>query len=81
MIRFRIELVLASTFLLLTVVTAVWPTWIEGIFEVSPDAGSGQSEWLISAVFGLLALTAAVLARRDYIVSRRVIQEGDSATG
>ena len=66
MTRVRVEIVLAVVFAVLAVVTAIWPTWIEAIFEESPDAGSGGLEWAIVGTFGLLAVAAAVLARRDY---------------
>lgn len=42
--RARLELVLAVGFVGLAVVTAIWPTWIESIFEVAPDGGSGAAE-------------------------------------
>ena len=66
MTRVRVEAVLAVVFAVLAVVTAIWPTWIEAIFEESPDSGSGALEWVIVGVFGLLAVAAVVLARRDY---------------
>ncbi len=65
MTRVRVEIVLAVVFGVLAVVTAIWPTWIEAIFEESPDAGSGALEWAIVGTFGLLAVAAVVLARRD----------------
>jgi hypothetical protein len=47
---------------LLGLVTAVWPDWIEIVFGVEPDQGSGALEWgivgalfAVSAVCGLLA--------------------------
>ncbi len=66
MTRVRVEIVLAVVFAVLAVVMAIWPTWIEAIFEESPDAGSGALEWAIVGTFGLLAVAAVVLARRDY---------------
>jgi len=66
MTRFRIEVILASLFAILAVLTAIWPTWFEAIFEESPDAGSGAFEWAIVGTFGLLAVISGVLARRDY---------------
>ena len=66
MTRVRVEAVLAVVFAALAVVTAIWPTWIEALFDESPDAGSGALEWAIVGVFGLLALTAAALAGRHY---------------
>jgi hypothetical protein len=71
MTRVRIELILAAIFVVLAVVTSIWPDWIEALFEESPDGGSGAFEWALVGVFGLLAVVAAVLARRDYRAARR----------
>jgi len=65
-IRMRIETVLAGIFALLAVVTAVWPTWIESITGLEPDAGSGAAEWAIVAGFAVATVGAAALARHDY---------------
>jgi hypothetical protein len=62
----RVETILAATFAVLAVVTAVWPTWIESITGLEPDAGSGSLEWAIVAVFAAAALGAAIVARHDY---------------
>ena len=59
-------MVLAAVFAVLAVLTAIRPTWIEALFEESPDSGSGTFEWAIVGAFGLLAVASAVLARRDY---------------
>ena len=71
MMRARIEIALAAIAGVLTLVSIIWPTWIESLFEESPDAGSGALEWAIVGLFGLLAVTAAVLARHDYRAIRR----------
>jgi hypothetical protein len=57
---------------LLFVVTLLWKEWIEIIFGVDPDSGSGALEWAIS--FGFLAITVAftMLARRE---QRRLVAE------
>ncbi len=39
--RMVIELVLATIGAVLTVVTLIWPTWIETLFNASPDGGDG----------------------------------------
>ena len=70
MVRAHIETVLAVLALVLAVVTAVWPTWIESLFEVSPDAGTGGTEWWLVAVFLVVAVVAAVSARRDLRAAR-----------
>jgi hypothetical protein len=69
--RTRIDLVLSAIFAVLALVTAVWPQWIELMFEVDPDAGSGALEWAIVAGFGILAVAAALLARRHYLAASR----------
>jgi len=58
--------VLAGIFGVLAVVTMLWPTWIESITGLEPDAGSGVAEWVGVVVFAVAAVGAAALARRDY---------------
>lgn len=64
--RMGIELVLAAFGGVLTVVTLIWPTWIESLLGESPDGGDGSVERLFA--LGWLAATVlfAVLARRDW---------------
>jgi hypothetical protein len=73
--RMMIELVLAAVGAVLTVVTLVWPTWIETLFGESPDGGDGSAERLFA--LGWLAATVlfTVLARRDW---RRITQASTS---
>jgi hypothetical protein len=70
-LRARIEIVLAALLGIATVLTAVWPTWIEGSLGVDPDGGNGKAEWLIVAVLAVATIAAAALARRDLRVLRR----------
>jgi hypothetical protein len=62
---FWIESMLAAAGGLLSVVTLIWRDWIELVFRVDPDRGSGTLEW--SIVGGLLALclVSATLARLE----------------
>jgi hypothetical protein len=64
--RMVIELALATIGAVLTVVTLIWPTWIETLFNESPDGGDGSAERVFA--LGWLAATVifAVLARRDW---------------
>jgi len=63
--RLRLEVGLAVASLVLGLVALVWPEWIEAVFRVDPDAGSGSLEWAVAAVLLLLAAGAAVAARSD----------------
>jgi hypothetical protein len=72
MLRGRIEAGLAVVAGALAVVTAIWPAWIESVFEVEPDGGSGEAEWLIVVVLAVVAATLALLARRDLRSARRL---------
>jgi hypothetical protein len=64
--RFRTELALAIASGALFVLTLITREWVELIFRVDPDGGSGALEWAIAA--GLLALTVvfSLLARADH---------------
>jgi hypothetical protein len=53
-----------------TIVTAVWPAWIEDLFGFDPDGGNGTIEWLIVAVLAVITIASAVLARRDLRIVR-----------
>jgi hypothetical protein len=70
-LRARIEIVLSALLGMATIVTAVWPTWIEGLFGLEPDGGSGETEWWIVAMLAVVTVATAVLARRDLRVVRR----------
>jgi len=70
-LRVRIEIVLSALLGTATIVTALWPTWIEGLFGADPDGGNGTAEWWIVAVLAVITVATAALARRDLIVVRR----------
>jgi hypothetical protein len=70
-VRARIEIALAAVLGLATILTAVWPDWIEGLFGFDPDGGNGTVEWLIVAVLTVATIAVAVLARHDLRVVRR----------
>jgi hypothetical protein len=74
MVRMIVEFVLAGIFVLLAIVTAVNPQWIETVFGIDPDRGSGALEWIIVALFGVLALVAAGLGTRTAVLRRRTAQ-------
>jgi hypothetical protein len=59
-LRFWLESSLGSLTGILAIVTLFWHDWIEAIFGVDPDRGSGSAEWLAVAL--LLLVTVALVA-------------------
>jgi hypothetical protein len=70
MLRARVEACLAIIAATLTIVTMLWPTWIESLTGFEPDGGNGEAEWLLTFVFAAIAALSALLARRDYRSAR-----------
>lgn len=64
-VRAGLESALAVLALVLAVVTALSPAWIETLSGAAPEAGTGETGWWLVVVFVALALGAALLARRD----------------
>jgi hypothetical protein len=58
--KFWVELALTVISALLMVLTLAWPDWIERVFDVDPDGGSGSSEWgiTLAVIVGTMALAA-----------------------
>jgi hypothetical protein len=71
--RFWLEMALALSSAVLTLVTLVWNEWIEIVFGLDPDHGTGATEWLICSLLLVAAMTLFVLARCEW---RRMQQEG-----
>jgi hypothetical protein len=65
--RFRLELVVSVLAGVLAVLTAIWHNWIEEVFHVDPDAGSGALEWVIVLALALIALSLGAHARKSYV--------------
>ena len=73
--RYRIWAVLAIISAVLAVVTLVWKDWIEIVFRVDPDGGSGWLEWAIAAAALVATLTFGALARRDRPRARTPVEQ------
>lgn len=71
--RFWLETSLAIVTAILFVVTLVWHDWIEIIFNVDPDQGSGFLEWLIVGVLFVVTIVLFVLARYEWRKARASI--------
>jgi hypothetical protein len=68
--RFWLETGLAVLTGLLLVLTLLTPQWIELLFDVDPDGGSGALEW---AIVGALAVLTAGLSLTAWIEWRRAV--------
>jgi hypothetical protein len=62
--RFWVEAGFATLSLIFAVITLFWTEWIEFIFHVDPDGGSGALEWAFT--FGLLAIAIIIAAVARY---------------
>lgn len=65
-VRFWVESALAVVTVALFVLTLISQEWIEEVFGVEPDAGSGALEWVIVAAFGAAAVAFSLLARAEW---------------
>lgn len=63
---FWIECIGAVTTLLLAILTAIWPNWIELLFEAEPDGGDGSLEWFIVLALCVATLGLSILARGEW---------------
>jgi hypothetical protein len=72
MVRARIELGLSAVFAVLTTATLIWPTWIESLTGLEPDAGTGETEWWIVVLPGLVTIALGVIGAHDYRLAHRL---------
>ena len=63
---FWVRLALAVASAALFVVTIAWPDWIELVFRIDPDHGSGWLEWAIVVVAFALTVTFSMGARHQW---------------
>jgi hypothetical protein len=64
--RFWLETGMAIVTGILFVITLVWHDWIEIIFNVDPDQGSGLLEWLIVRALLVVTIAFFILARYEW---------------
>ena len=64
--RFWIEIAAAAVSFVLLALTLVWEEWIELLFNLSPDGGSGELEWVITGVTLVATVTFLFLARVEW---------------
>lgn len=63
--RFWAESGLAVLAAVLGGLTVAWPDWIEEVFGIDPDGGSGLVEWLVVVVLAATAVVSGLLARAE----------------
>jgi hypothetical protein len=63
---FWMELGLASISAFLAIVTLLWSEWIEIVFKIDPDMGSGSLERAIVGLSFVLTVAFAALAGREW---------------
>lgn len=64
--RFWTELSIGATSVVLLIVTAAWPDWIEVVTGFDPDGGNGALEWAIVVVLAVSAVTLPAMARSEW---------------
>lgn len=64
--RLAIQLALFVISALLFLVTLVWHDWIELVFGVEPDQGSGGLEWALVAVPAVAAVVFGLRAGAEW---------------
>ena len=70
--RFWVEAVAAVVTGVMLVVTAVWPSWIERLWEVEPDGGDGSLEWALVGVLAVVTIMLSVVARVEWTRGSRL---------
>ena len=68
--RVWIETALASASTVLALLTLFVRDWIEVVFRIDPDAGSGAAEWLIVVIWAVAAVAFTLLATRSWRARR-----------
>lgn len=72
--RFWFEVIGACVTLILLVLSLISKEWIEIVFGVDPDNGSGSLEVALPLVCALATLLLGVLANRDWRRSRQLAE-------
>lgn len=76
MLRFGIEVFLASASAFACVMSLIDPQWIETLFEASPDGGDGSAEWGLTLGLLVSTLVFGWLARADWRRARLASNAG-----
>ena len=63
---FYLEAILGFLTAVLFVVTLINQQWIETVFKVDPDQGSGALEWLVVGGLAVVAIALGLAARYEW---------------
>lgn len=74
--RARVQMILTIIFFALTVLALAAPMWIEEVFGISPDGGSGEAELLLAVPFGLASIAFGALTYRSRLKIAAARREG-----
>jgi hypothetical protein len=69
-LRFWFEAVIASLLALLTLLTALLPTWVEALTGFDPDSGTGSLERMLVATLAVGSALVGAAARREWRLAR-----------
>ena len=72
-LRLTVEALFFAASVVLGIVALVSPTWIERAVGLSPDGGSGETEWGVAVAFALVALASAALGLWELRRYRRAL--------
>jgi hypothetical protein len=64
--RYWVEVAASAVSAVMFLLTLARPNWVEAIFGVDPDGGSGELEWVLVAVPLVAALGCSLLAWREW---------------
>ena len=64
--RPRVEFAIALLCGVLAFVTACWPDWVELVFGVDPDGGTGALEWGIVVLLVAASVVLVFIARHEW---------------
>ena len=72
-LRLAVEALFFAVSVVLGIVALLSPTWIERTVGLSPDGGSGETEWGLAVAFALVALVSAALGLWELRRYRRAL--------
>lgn len=76
--RFKFEAFLALVSVIGAAITVAWRDWIEIVFRIDPDKGSGTIEWMLVGLMVIAAVGSGTLARAQWEGVSRALGAGQA---